>query len=148
MMRAIMLRMIKMAELRDPKETGMHVNRVGAYSVELYERYALKRNIDKKEVQKNKDILRMSAMLHDVGKIGISDNILKKPAGLTAEEFAIMKTHTYIGAHLFHDKESEFDEMALTVALNHHEKWDGTGYPGFMDYMTLKPLDLTSGSEP
>ena len=75
----------------------------------------------------------MAAMLHDVGKVAISDLILKKPARLTIDEYEIMKSHTYLGARLFKNIQSDFDEVALEVALNHHEKWDGTGYPGHID---------------
>lgn len=75
----------------------------------------------------------MAAMLHDVGKVAISDLILKKPDRLTIDEFDIVKSHTYLGARLFKDMQSDFDEVAYEVALNHHEKWDGTGYPGYVD---------------
>ncbi len=129
--RNIILRMISMAELRDPKETGAHVNRVGAYSVEIYEEWAKNNGIPPDVITMQKDVLRMAAMLHDVGKVAISDLILKKPARLTMDEFEIMKSHTYLGARLFQDIQSDFDEVALEVALNHHEKWDGTGYPGY-----------------
>jgi len=138
--RDIILRMIMMAELRDPQETANHVNRVAAYSVEIFEAWARKRGMPKSEIEKKKDILRMAAMLHDVGKIAISDKILKKPERLTPEEYEIMKGHTYLGARLFKDKHSEFDAMASEVALNHHERWDGTGYPGHIDPLTGKPL--------
>ena len=140
MTRAIILRMIRMAELRDPKETGAHVNRVAAYSVEIYETWALQRGIPEKEINRNKDILRMAAMLHDVGKVAISDVILKKPAKLDINEIEIMKQHTYLGARLFSNPYSDFDEAASLVALNHHEKWNGRGYPGHIDLMTGKPL--------
>jgi response regulator RpfG family c-di-GMP phosphodiesterase len=141
MTRAILLRMIKMAELRDPKETGPHVNRVAGYAVEIYERWAQKRNLDQKEIDRTRDILRMAAMLHDVGKVGTSDLILKKPAKLTNEEFEVMKQHTLFGARLFGERQSDFDLAAAKVALNHHEKWDGTGYPGHVDLHTGVPLD-------
>lgn len=140
MTRAIILRMIRMAELRDPKETGAHVNRVAAYSVEIYETWALQKGVPEKELNTNKDILRMAAMLHDVGKVAISDVILKKPAKLDNNEMEIMKQHTYLGARLFSDAYSDFDETACLVALNHHEKWDGNGYPGHIDIMTGKPI--------
>ncbi len=133
MTRALLLRMIEMAELHDPKETGAHVSRVASYSVEIYERWAKKRNISSHDIERNRDMLRMAAMLHDVGKIAISDVILKKNAKLNESEYEIMKTHTYLGAKLFKDKQSNFDEMARVVALNHHENWDGTGYPGEID---------------
>ncbi len=130
MTRANILRMIKMAEMRDPKETGAHVNRVGAFAVEIYEQWALKRNLSRKEIDKNRDVLRMAAMLHDVGKVAISDVILKKPGRFSKEEFEIMKQHTVLGAKLFLDRQSDFDKAALIVALTHHERWDGKGYPG------------------
>lgn len=138
--RVIILRMIKMAELRDPKETGGHVNRVASYAVEIYDTWATKKGIPKEQVEKNKDLLRIAAMLHDVGKVAISDTILKKPTRLTEEEYEIMKQHTYLGARLFSDKHSEFDETAYIVALTHHEKWDGTGYPGYINPETGKPI--------
>jgi response regulator RpfG family c-di-GMP phosphodiesterase len=138
MTRAILLRMIQMAEMRDPKETGAHVNRVGGYAVELYERWARRRDLSQKEVDQCRDILRMAAMLHDVGKIAISDLILKKPGRLDRSEFMTMKQHTVLGARLFSDRQSDFDEAAAQVALNHHERWDGNGYPGHVDVQTGK----------
>ena len=130
-----------MSELRDPAETGAHVNRVGAYSVEIYEEWARTRDVAMKDVEIQKDLLRMAAMLHDVGKVAISDLILKKPSRLTVDEYEIMKTHTFLGARLFSDMQSDLDEMALEVALNHHEKWDGTGYPGHIDPIKETPLE-------
>jgi HD-GYP domain-containing protein (c-di-GMP phosphodiesterase class II) len=140
MTRAIILRMISMAELRDPKETGAHVNRVASYAVEIYENWALKRSISQEQIDKNKDTLRIAAMLHDVGKVAISDVILKKAAKLDENEFEIMKQHTYLGARLFHDLYSDFDEASYLVALNHHERWDGNGYPGHINPVNAKPI--------
>jgi HD-GYP domain-containing protein (c-di-GMP phosphodiesterase class II) len=139
MTRSILLRMIRMSEMRDPKETGAHVNRVGGYSVELYEQWAKRHNLPKKELDVGRDSLRMAAMLHDVGKIAISDLILKKPSRFNKDEFEIMKQHTYLGAKLFLDSQSDFDEAAYDVALNHHERWDGNGYPGYIDVETGDP---------
>ena len=147
MTRDIILRMISMAELRDPKETGAHVNRVGAYSVEIYEEWSRRRGLSPEEVTIQKDVLRMAAMLHDVGKVAISDLILKKPARLNVDEYEIMKSHTYLGARLFKDINSDFDEIAKEVALNHHEKWNGTGYPGYIDPFTEDPLPGHSGPD-
>ena len=141
--RSIIMRMISMAELRDPKETGAHVNRVGSYAVEIYENWASRRRIPKEEVDKKRDVLRMAAMLHDVGKIATSDMILKKQGRLSEEEFEIMKQHTIHGARLFLDRQSEFDEAAGIVALNHHERWDGgsRGYPGHVEVESGEPMD-------
>jgi len=138
--RQLLERMNKMAELRDPRETGPHVNRVAAYAVELYERWAEKRNVSARELHRNRDVLRMAAMLHDVGKVGVSDLILKKHGRLTDKEYEIIKMHTYCGARLFRSKQSEFDEIAFMTALTHHENWDGTGYPGRVDIETGVPL--------
>jgi HD-GYP domain-containing protein (c-di-GMP phosphodiesterase class II) len=140
MTREIILRMNKMAEMRDPKETGPHVNRVASYSVTLYEAWARRKGLPQDEIDKNRDVLRMSAMLHDVGKVAISDMILKKPGRFTPEEFQTMKLHTLFGANLFSDIYSDFDESAGIVALNHHERWDGKGYPGYIDPHTQLPL--------
>lgn len=149
MTREIILRMNRMAELRDPKETGPHVNRVAAYSVVLYEAWAARKGLEQSEVDRNRDILRMAAMLHDVGKVAISDSILKKPGRFTPDEYSTMKLHTVYGARLFPDLYSELDEAAAAVALNHHERWDGKGYPGHISLATLKPLpgyELEDGS--
>jgi len=133
MTRDVIMRMIGMAEMRDPYETGTHVNRVASYSVELYDQWAWKKGVPIKEVERQKDILRMAAMLHDVGKVAISDLILKKPARLTYDEYEEMKRHAFLGARLFRDPRSDFEELAGVVALTHHDKWDGTGYPGHID---------------
>ncbi len=129
MTREIILRMIKMAELRDPKETGAHVNRVASYSIEIYERWANKKKYPIEEIKKFKDLLRIAAMLHDVGKVAISDTILKKPAKLDENEFCVMKTHCNQGAKLFDSAVSALDLLSADIALTHHEKWDGSGYP-------------------
>jgi response regulator RpfG family c-di-GMP phosphodiesterase len=140
MTRNNILRMISMAELRDPAETEAHVNRVAAYSVEIFEEWARRKRLQVGQIEKQKDLLRMAAILHDVGKVAISDLILKKPSRLTLDEFEIMKSHTYLGARLFMDFKSDFEEVAAEVALNHHERWDGTGYPGHIDIASQMPL--------
>lgn len=140
MTRANLLRMIRMAEMRDPNETGAHVNRVGGFAVEIYEQWAQRHSVSQKVIDKNRDILRMAAMLHDAGKVGISDLILKKPARFNDKEAKIMKQHTILGAQLFLDGQSFFDTAALEVALNHHERWDGLGYPGHVDITSADPI--------
>ena len=140
MTRSIILRMNRMAEMRDPKETGPHVNRVAGYAAEIYDRWAFNRGIPEKERERTKDTLKMAAMLHDVGKVAISDLILKKPARFTPEEYKIMQAHTCFGAKLFVDSQSELDKISAEVALRHHENWDGTGYPGMVDICAEDPL--------
>ncbi len=149
MTRALLLRMIDMAKLRDPKETGPHVNRVAAYTVEVYERWALAKGIPVEKINEDRDVLRMAAMLHDVGKVGISDTILKKPARFTEKEFNIMKTHTNIGGQLFQERHSRFDEVAAIVAFTHHENWNGIGgYPGNVDMNTGEILKSDAQGNP
>jgi HD-GYP domain-containing protein (c-di-GMP phosphodiesterase class II) len=143
--RAIILRMIRMAEMRDPKETGAHVNRVGAFSAALWVAWATKHAIPELERERKRDLLRLAAMLHDVGKVAISDTILKKPAKLTDEEFATMKHHTFLGAQLFYECKSELDEVSAEIALYHHESWNGRGYPGKIDPYTGRPPNGSEG---
>lgn len=117
----ISVRLGRAAEFRDV-ETGMHIRRLSELS------FALARIAGLDEQESN--IVRHAAPLHDVGKIGIPDNILLKPGRLEPDEMAIMKTHTLIGGRILSDAE-EFPviKAAQIVALQHHEKWDGTGYP-------------------
>ncbi len=130
MNRELILRMVKMSELHDPKETGAHVQRVGAYSAEIFRRWGQKYNMESKELKNRHDMIRLAAMLHDVGKVGIADVILKKPGRLDASEFCKVKEHTVLGARLFTNTTSNLDKMSMEIALHHHEKWDGSGYPG------------------
>ncbi len=130
MTRNMIIKMVKISELRDPHETGEHVNRVGSYAIEIYDKWASDHKVPEDEIKKTKDSLRISAMLHDVGKVAIPDSILKKPDKLTNEEYSHMKYHTIYGARLFQPVASKWDSMATEVALNHHERWDGKGYPG------------------
>jgi HD-GYP domain-containing protein (c-di-GMP phosphodiesterase class II) len=142
--RAMILRLIRMSELRDPKETGTHVNRVAGYAVEIYDRWAYHHEVPAEAREKFRDILKIGAILHDVGKVAISDMILKKPSRFTPEEFSIMQHHTIYGAGLFDDPQSDLDNISRDIALTHHENWDGSGYPGWVDPLTQKPIKLNS----
>jgi HD-GYP domain-containing protein (c-di-GMP phosphodiesterase class II) len=148
LIRVMILRMIRMSEDRDPKETGAHVNRVAGYSVEIYDRWAFHKNIPNEEKDKFRDDLRIASMLHDVGKVAISDTILKKPARFTDEEFAIMQTHTVTGARYFLDTNSQVDILSRDIALTHHENWDGTGYPGWVEPGTGNVIKSGSSEKP
>ena len=118
---------VRMAESRDPSETGPHVKRVSATALEIFDGWAKRRGMRQEDSQFSRETLRMAAILHDVGKIGISDLILKKPGKLTQEEYEIMKHHSVLGVpHLLGND----SEDAREVAMHHHERWDGRGYPG------------------
>ncbi len=116
----ILLTLGEMGELRS-KETGDHVNRVALYSELLAKHYGL----DDKEVK----MLKMASPMHDIGKIAISDSILLKPEKLSDEEFEEMKRHSTIGYDIFKKSSHRLLQIAATISHEHHEKWDGTGYP-------------------
>jgi response regulator RpfG family c-di-GMP phosphodiesterase len=96
------------------------------------------------QIKRTKDSVRIAAMLHDLGKVAISDLILKKPAKLDPEEFHLMKYHTIHGARFFNG-ESDLDTLSAEIALNHHEKWNGTGYPGKIADIYQDHLQLGAG---
>ncbi len=108
------------AEYKD-NETGLHVIRMGHYARTLGRGYGM----DEEEVE----LLFHSAPMHDIGKIGIPDHILNKPGKLTEEEWSIMHKHPEFGADIIGEHRCRLLEMARTIALTHHEKWDGSGYP-------------------
>ncbi|MBD3304754.1 HD domain-containing protein [candidate division KSB3 bacterium] len=127
--------------LRDTEETIAHVNRVGAYASEIYETWAREQGIDSATIDIQRDVLRMAAMLHDLGKLAIPNIIRRKPGRLDPEEYETMKQHTIKGAQLLLKyAHSEIEEAAAQIALTHHERWDGTGYPGYVDIQTGKVL--------
>ncbi|MBI4804211.1 MAG: HD domain-containing protein [Desulfovibrio sp.] len=113
------LHLASCAELRD-KETGDHLLRISYYAEFL----AARLNLDQKDV----DTISIAAPLHDVGKLGIPDSILKKPGKLTDEEWTVMQTHVDIGKDILSPPQSEFMRVANDIARYHHEKWDGSGY--------------------
>lgn len=145
--RETILRMVKMAALHDPKETGAHVKRVSTFSAEIYQRWAEKKGIPPRKIENIRDIISLAAMSHDAGKVGISDTILKKPGRLTKEEFMVMKKHTIYGAQIFSNAFSELDKMTYDVVLHHHEKWNGEGYPGRIDSLSDTQPRTMSGEE-
>lgn len=142
--REMILRMVQMAELHDPKETGLHVHRVANYSVEIYDKWAFNHNIHRHEREKFRDALKIASMLHDVGKIGISDMVLKKPGRLTPDEYKVMQAHTWLGSKLFLSGNSTVDAMSRDIALRHHENWDGSGYPGHISPETGEVVKLNA----
>ncbi len=123
-------RLTKVASDFDPKESGAHMQRVTAYGVALL-RACFSKKLDyvERDPEKYQGNFRLSAPLHDIGKIGIGVEIVKKNGKLTAEEFEQMKQHTEMGARYIGDQKLPWGEMAVQIALGHHEKWNGKGYP-------------------
>lgn len=118
--RALLDTLANTAEVRDD-QTGRHVQRVGSSALTLAQAIGL----PAEEARMIGD----AAPLHDLGKIGIPDAILLKPARLTKEEFAVIKTHSEVGAAMLQGEDIPLLEVARSIALTHHERWDGAGYP-------------------
>jgi len=113
-------RLSKAAEYKD-EDTGAHVERMSHYSSAI----ARKMGLGEVFVEQ---VLWASPM-HDIGKIGIPDRVLQKPGKLDDAEWVIMRQHTAIGAQILKGASADFIKLAETIAMNHHEKWDGSGYP-------------------
>ncbi|HMK61879.1 MAG TPA: HD domain-containing phosphohydrolase [Dissulfurispiraceae bacterium] len=113
-------RLTVVAEFRDTG-TGFHNSRMGRYARELSQALSMSPHFT--------EALTFSSPLHDIGKVAIPDTILLKPASLTPAEFEIMKNHTSIGEKVLAGSSYPFIQMAASIALNHHERWNGTGYP-------------------
>lgn len=125
--------MAKLAESRDP-ETGAHLDRIRRYCRVLGQQLLLQQSFAAELNSEFVRLLYLTSPLHDIGKVGIPDSVLLKPGRLTDEEFAIMKAHTTIGAETLEAAmrqypEVQFLKMARDIALTHHERFDGKGYP-------------------
>jgi putative two-component system response regulator len=116
----VIWRLSQVAEFRD-EETGMHTQRVGQLSALLARALCIP--------EEQVELIRHAAPLHDVGKIAIPDHILRKPGALSSEEIEQMKQHSTIGARILSGSNLPLLQMAYEIALFHHERWDGTGYP-------------------
>jgi len=116
----IAIRLLAAAGTRD-EETGSHVRRIGLFSAALGTALGW-------DAVRTADI-RVAAPMHDIGKIGIPDKILQKPGKLTPEEYKVMQQHTVIGANMLGGSDIPVLRMSRDIALCHHERWDGTGYP-------------------
>jgi putative two-component system response regulator len=112
--------MTRSAEHRD-EDTGAHVQRISYYSRELAAVLGKSEELV--------DLIFFASPMHDIGKIGIPDHILLKPGGFTPDEWEIMKGHTTMGARILGSSRSPYLRMGAEIALNHHERWDGGGYP-------------------
>lgn len=120
---------LSMASEYKEKDTSAHIMRMSHYCAAI----ARSRGLDESMVES----IRYAAPMHDLGKIGIPDAILMKPAKLDAAEWEIMQQHTIIGAKILNGSDAEIIRLGETIALSHHEKWDGSGYPN-----GLKGMDI------
>lgn len=120
MSKELISRLTTVAEYRDTT-TGAHISRIGLYSNKIAEELSLPEDFVEQ--------LAFASSMHDLGKIGIPDNILLKPGPLTRKEFDIMKTHTTMGEQILSGSSYPSIQLAASVALNHHERFDGGGYP-------------------
>ena len=118
--REIISRLTVVAEYRDT-DTGLHISRVGSLSGFL----ATELGLPEDEVEN----ISLASSLHDIGKVAIPDRVLLKPGALTDEEFNTIKSHTTVGAKMLEGSTHEVINVARSIALNHHERWDGGGYP-------------------
>lgn len=118
--RETVIRLSRAAEFRDP-ETGAHILRMAHFSQLIAREMGLS--------EKDQDLLLEAAPMHDIGKVGIADKILLKPGRLDADEFEIMKRHATIGHELLKGSSSRVLQAGADIALGHHEKFDGSGYP-------------------
>jgi response regulator RpfG family c-di-GMP phosphodiesterase len=114
------LRLAAAVEYRD-HDTGKHIERISQLAYRLGRAVGMSRE--------EAELLRAASAMHDVGKVGIPDAILHKPGRLDADEWEVMKEHTTTGAAILGDSRSPLLQMAETIALTHHERWDGRGYP-------------------
>jgi putative two-component system response regulator len=116
----VIIRLGKASEFRDD-ETGRHIERIADYVNLLMDELGVNRDF--------RMMMRYACPMHDVGKIGIPDGVLLKPGKLTDEEFKIIKLHTIIGGKILGGTSLPLLELAREIALSHHERWDGDGYP-------------------
>jgi putative two-component system response regulator len=127
----LILRLSKAAEFRDP-ETGGHILRMAHYSRLIAEQLGLSHELAER--------IYRAAPMHDIGKIGVPDGILLKPGRLDEEEFRVMQEHPRIGWEILNNSTSVLIATGAEIALTHHEKWDGSGYP---DHLAGEDIPLT-----
>ena len=120
-------RLLRVLHLHDPSESSAHAERTAGLAVALYREWAQKQGYDPEQIRRYADNLHPAALLHDLGKIGVSPELLGKAATLTAEENTALADHCRLGAELLADAGSEISELARDTALLHHQRWDQGG---------------------
>lgn len=112
-------------------DTGVHIWRMAAYAGLIASAYGLD--------QEQCDLIELAAPMHDTGKIGVPHNILKKPGKLSEDEWVVMKTHSQMGYDILCQSDAPVFQMAAEIALHHHARWDGSGYPGNLQGLDIPP---------
>ncbi|MDR2460337.1 MAG: HD domain-containing protein [Deltaproteobacteria bacterium] len=147
MLRSMTLRSVEVISAHDPQETPAHAQRVACLASELYEHWAKAHMVPSYERTRILDHLPLAAMFHDIGKISVPASILTKPGRLDHQERALVEGHVLAGARLFRIHRTPLDKLTYQVILDHHERWDGQGYPGWVDLDTGLPLKDRSGPD-
>jgi HD-GYP domain-containing protein (c-di-GMP phosphodiesterase class II) len=129
-LRESVINTVKIIEQHDQTETEAHVLRIANLTTIIYKNWANKNEIPQVEKERILNILPLAAMLHDVGKAWIPNHILNKPGRLSKQERQVMEDHVYLGAKLYEEVRTPMDQLVYDIILDHHERWDGLGYPG------------------
>jgi response regulator RpfG family c-di-GMP phosphodiesterase len=147
MLRRSILLSVKMISFQDPSESIEHALRVATTASEIYAHWSLKTGVPASEREHILNILPLAALLHDVGKSWLPKELLTKPSRLEPAERRLMEGHVLAGAALFDKPKTSLGRLTLSVILDHHERWDGRGYPG---RAKLAPAiaDIISGHAP
>jgi len=146
----MILRLVEISQLRDPHESRLHAQRVGEYSAALFDAFGARMGTPLVQRNRGKEALRLAALLHDIGKVGLDSELLSKGDEFSEDDKETMVWHTIFGARLFSRRSSVWDRVAFEVTLSHHERWDGNGYPGHIENIfsdTLKPGPGKAGKE-
>lgn len=147
MLRRTTLLTVKMISVQDPSETTGHALRVATIAREIYSHWSLQAGVPASEREYVLNLLPLAAMLHDVGKSWLPRELLTKPGRLDPAERNLMEGHVLSGAKLFAKPRTSLGRLTLAVILDHHERWDGRGYPGRVDDAPAL-LDVISGRLP
>jgi HD-GYP domain-containing protein (c-di-GMP phosphodiesterase class II) len=139
MLRRMTLLAVRLVSGNDPAETVGHAQRVAQMATEIYAHWSVKHKVPTIEREYILNILPLAAMLHDVGKSYVPRELLVKPGRLDQSERHIMESHVLAGAKVFLKPKTSLDRLTLSIILDHHERWDGLGYPGHIDGLPLVP---------
>jgi HD-GYP domain-containing protein (c-di-GMP phosphodiesterase class II) len=147
MLRSMAIRNVEVVSAHDPMETVAHAQRVACLCCEIYEHWAERQRISSLERNRILNLFPLAAMLHDIGKTSIPREILSKPGRLDMVERAVMEGHVLVGARVFAKGRTPLDRLTFTVIMDHHERWDGQGYPGWVDLESGEPLPGKSAKD-